>query len=140
MIVIEPDIILDESAIHYDFVRASGPGGQNVNKVSSAVQLRLDITASNLSVAIQQRLKQLAGKRLSAAGELIIHARRFRSQERNRQDALERLVKLVRQAAQKPRRRIATRPGLGAVQNRLQRKKRRGQLKKLRREDFKQEI
>ncbi len=134
MISVTADIAIDETEIHMDFVRASGPGGQNVNKVSSAVQLRFDIRNSvSIPVEIRERLIRLAGKRVTAEGVLIIHASRYRSQERNRQDAVERLVLLVRRAAEKPKRRVKTHPTLASKERQLAKKRRRSHIKKMRR-------
>lgn len=134
MISVTADIAIDETEIHMDFVRASGPGGQNVNKVSSAVQLRFDVRNSvSVPVEIRERLIRLAGKRVTGEGVLIIHASRFRTQERNRQDAVERLVLLVRRAAEKPKRRLKTRPTPASKERQLAKKRRRSQIKKLRR-------
>ncbi len=133
MIRISPTISIDEDELHEQFVRASGPGGQNVNKVATAVELRFNVEASeNLSDAVKARLKRLAGRRLTLDGEIIIKADRYRSQERNRADARERLVDLIRTAAQPPRPRIKTRPSLASKKRRLESKSRRGDIKKLR--------
>ena len=134
MIPVTDDVIIYETEIHMDFVRSSGPGGQNVNKVSTAVQLRFDVrNTASIPVEIQERLIRLAGKRVTAEGVLIIHASRFRTQERNRQDAIDRLVQLVRRAAEKPKRRVKTRPSLSSKERQLAKKRRRSHIKKMRR-------
>ena len=136
MIQITPTLALDDSEIDIEFVQAAGPGGQNVNKVATAAQLRFDVAHSpSLPDDVRARLMQLAGKRLSAEGILIINARRFRTQERNRQDARDRLIDLVRQAATPPPVRRPTRPSRAARQNRLEAKRRRSETKRLRQED-----
>lgn len=131
MIRITPYLALDEGEIKLQFIRASGPGGQNVNKVSSAVQLRFDAARSpSLSEEVRARLMRLAGSRLTNEGEVVIEAKRFRTQERNRQDAIDRLVELIRRAAEKPKPRVATRPTLASKKRRLEAKKQRGEIKR----------
>ena len=133
MIRIDERISIDERELEERFIRASGPGGQNVNKLASAVQLRFDVRGSaNLPDAVRSRLERLAGRRLTRQGVLVITAQRHRTQERNRQDALDRLVELIRRAAVAPLPRRATRPSAGARERRLQSKKRRGSVKDLR--------
>jgi ribosome-associated protein len=116
---ITPAISLDERLISFDFVRSSGPGGQNVNKVSTAVELRFDFAGAELPPALSERFRILAGRSLNQDGTLVIKAQRFRSQERNREDAIERLFALIRQAAIAPIYRRPTRPTKGSKERRL---------------------
>ena len=133
-LVADCGIAIDMGELHFDCIRASGPGGQHVNKSSTAVQLRFDVAASpSLPDAVRQRLFKLAGNRLTLDGVLIIEAKRSRSQEQNRRDAIERLLELVDQSAKAPKRRRPTKPGMGARKRRLNAKKIRGTIKRGRR-------
>jgi len=135
MIEITSTLSLGESELQLDFIRASGPGGQNVNKVSSAVQLRFDVGGSpSLTEEVKERLARLAGSRLTGEGVLVIEAKRYRSQEQNRLDAIHRLVVLIQKALEKPEIRKKTRPSFSARAARLDSKKHRGAIKRTRRE------
>jgi ribosome-associated protein len=139
MIQITDTLTIAENELQEDFVRASGPGGQNVNKVSTAVQLRFDIWSSSLPEEVRARLLRLAGKRVTTEGILIIEARRFRTQEYNRQDARDRLVALIRKAVEIPKPRQQTKPSLTSRQRRLEQKRHRSAIKKMRRLDGRSE-
>lgn len=132
MLEITPSLQIDERELQIDFVRASGPGGQNVNKVATAAQLRFDVRASSLPDEVKARLIHLAGKRVTAEGLLLIEAKRFRTQEQNREDAIQRFVELVRKSLVKPKARKKTKPTRAAKEKRLKEKKRRAEIKKTR--------
>jgi ribosome-associated protein len=129
MLRISRDLVIDENDIDISFVRASGPGGQNVNKLSTAAQLRFDTRRIQLAPDAAARLNRLAGQRLTKDGVIVIHAQRFRTQERNRSDAIDRLVELLREAVTRPVPRRPTKPTLGSKQRRLEGKKRRSDIK-----------
>src|SRR5437660_7068371 len=132
MIRITDTLSVDDRELEERFVRASGPGGQNVNKVSTAVELRFDVTASSLPSDVKARLIALAGNRITGDGVLLIDSREHRTQAQNREAARARLVALLRQAAQRPKKRRPTRPGAAARERRLASKKRRGDVKRQR--------
>jgi len=134
MIIITPRIKIKEDEIKFDFIRASGPGGQKVNKVSTAVQLRFDVKNSPaLSDDIRSRLAHLAGRRITEDGIFIIEAKRFRTQKNNRRNAINRLIKLIRKASEKPKIRIKTKPSIASKERILEAKKHRAKIKKMRR-------
>jgi ribosome-associated protein len=136
MIKITPSLQIDEREIQIDFMRASGPGGQNVNKVATAVQLRFDVYASSLPSDVKSRLIHLAGNRITSEGVLLIEAKRFRTQEQNREDAIQRFVELVRKALVMPKARKKTKPTQASREERLKEKKRRGGVKRQRQKSF----
>ena len=134
MIRITRNIAIDESEIEEEFVRASGPGGQNVNKVATAVMLRFNAAGSpSLPDDVRERLRRVAGRRMTRDGVIVIHARRYRTQERNRRDALDRLVTLIRRATERPKPRRRTKPTGASREKRLQTKRRRSEAKRRRR-------
>lgn len=134
MIRVTPSITIDESELVFVYSRASGPGGQNVNKVSTAAQLRFDVARSpSLPSDVKERFAQLAGTRMTNNGVLIIDARRYRTRERNREDAVERLVTLIRTAAKRPKRRKETKRTRESKERRLEEKRHRSQTKRRRR-------
>jgi ribosome-associated protein len=130
MLEITPTIKIHENELHFDYVRASGPGGQNVNKVATAVQLRFDVGSSTLPEEVKARLIRLAGRRTTGEGFILIEAKQFRTQERNREDALQRFVDLVRKATVKPKARRKTKPTMASKEKRITIKKRRGEIKR----------
>ncbi len=133
MIEISPSLKIDERELTFDYIRAAGPGGQNVNKVATAVQLRFDIWENDsLPIDVKARLVKLAGKRVTNEGILIIEARRFRTQEQNRADAIERFVTLSQKSLEAPKPRRKTRPTAGSREKRLQSKKNRSEVKRTR--------
>lgn len=132
-IAITATLSIDDGDLSWNFIRSAGPGGQNVNKVATAVQLRFNAAASeDLPDIVRQRLFKLAGKRLTREGEIVILARRYRKQERNREDALDRLITLIRKATETPQPRRKTRPSKAVKENRLKNKRRRSETKKMR--------
>ncbi len=133
MIHITRTITIDERDIKQEFIRSSGPGGQNVNKVSTAVQLRFNVVTSSLPDDVRKRLIHLAGRRITEDGVLIIQAQRFRTQERNRQDSIDRLVKLIRKASERPKVRRKTKPSLESKRRLLETKRHRSEAKRMRR-------
>lgn len=134
MIEITPTIFIDEKDLQFDYIRSSGPGGQNINKVATGVQLRYNLVlATSLPGEVKLRLRSLARNRISEDGILIIEAKRYRTQEQNRDDAVSRLTALVLQAAEKPRPRRKTKPSAASQADRIEAKKRRGSIKHFRR-------
>ena len=129
MLRVSRDLMIDEKDIEIGFVRASGPGGQNVNKLATAAQLRFDTRRIALAPDVAARLNRLAGQRMTKDGVIVIHAQRFRTQERNRTDAIDRLLELLREALVRPTPRRPTKPTLGSKQRRLEGKKRRSYIK-----------
>lgn len=132
MIRVTDDIFIDESEIQEEFIRSGGPGGQHVNKVSTAVQLRFDIRGSKLPWHVKDRLIRLGGKRVTEHGILVISAREFRKREMNRVEALDRLIGIIKKAAERPKKRLKTKPSRAAKERRIEEKKVRGRMKKVR--------
>lgn len=133
MITVTGSIQIDERDIQFEFIRASGPGGQNVDKVASSVQLRYDVlNSSSLGPEVKQRLVKLAKNKITENGILIIEAKRYRTQEQNRQDAINRLITLILKSAEKPKKRIKTKPTISSSIDRVDEKKRRGEVKRTR--------
>src|SRR6201996_3440754 len=129
MLRISRDLVIDDDNFDISFVRASGPGGQNVNKLANAAQLRFDTRRITLAEDVSARLSRLAGQRMTKDGVIVIHAQRFRTQERNRADAIDRLVELLREASIRPTPRGPTKPTPGSKKRRLEGKKRRSDIK-----------
>lgn len=137
MLEITPTVIIPEAELSERFTRSPGPGGQNVNKVETAVQLRFDVARTSvLTEDVRRRLLQLAGRRADRAGIITIEAHRFRTREHNREDARERLASLIRQALVRPKRRVATKPSRASRERRLQSKQARARLKQQRRRSW----
>ena len=135
MIEITPAIQIDEQDLEFTFIHSNGPGGQNVNKVSSAVQVRFNVRETpSLPVEVKQRLVRLAGRRMTSDEILIIEARQYRSQEKNRQAAQERLIRLIQQAVEPPKPRYKTKPTRASITRRLESKRKRGEIKRIRRD------
>ncbi len=133
MIAVTKNLSLDESELEFEYVMASGPGGQNVNRTASAVQLRFHVLSSaSLPAPVKERLRAQQSNRINEQGELVIEAKRFRSQHRNREDAIDRLVKMLQHAATPPKRRKPTKPSVSSKRKRLDRKKQHGEKKKRR--------
>lgn len=132
MLIIRPGLEIPENEVQLEAIRAQGAGGQNVNKVSSAIHLRFDVAASSLPEECKARLLAMADRRLNSDGVIVIKAQRFRSREKNGQDAIERLTELIRSATRRERKRIPTRPSKAAKERRLDNKSRRSQVKQLR--------
>lgn len=133
MIKINSNINLDENELSFSFIRASGPGGQNVNKVSTAVQLKFDvINSNNLDETIKQKLLKISGSRSTKDGAILIEAKRYRTQEKNKQDAIDRLVKLIQKATEIKKKRKKTRPTKASSEKRIEGKKKKSRLKKQR--------
>lgn len=132
MLIIRPGLEIPEEEVQLDAIRAQGAGGQNVNKVSSAIHLRFDVAASSLPEEYKERLLALSDRRLNSDGVIVIKAQRFRSKEKNGRDAIERLIELIRQATQRHRKRVPTRPSRAAKERRLATKSKRSQTKQLR--------
>ncbi len=133
MIQVTTNIAISESEIREEFIRSSGPGGQNVNKVASAVQLRFSVSQSpSLSEDVKQRLLKLAGRRINTEGVLIIEAKRHRTQSQNRDDAMGRLISLIKKASESPKPRVKTRPTRASKERRLETKRQRSKIKRLR--------
>lgn len=140
MSAISDKISIDESELRMDYVRSTGPGGQNVNKVATAVQLRFDVLNSkSLPEEVKARLIKLAGKRVTQESILVIEAKRFRTQEKNREDALARFYGLVQKAFEKPKARKRTKPSAASIEKRLERKKQRGEKKRSRQRNLPEE-
>lgn len=137
MLIINSRLSIPDGELIETFVRSSGPGGQNINKVASAVQLRFGVENSTaLSEEVKQRLKRLAGRRMTSEGVIVIEAKRYRDQEKNRADARERLAALIRRALEQPKPRKRTRPSRSAVQERLDQKRKNSERKKMRRKEW----
>ena len=136
MLEITPSFEIDDRDLQIDFIRSSGPGGQNVNKVATAVQLRFNVRESSLPEEAKTRLIHLAGKRMTSEGVLVLEAKRFRTQEQNREDAIQRFIGLVRKSFEKPKPRKKTKPTKASKEARLKEKKRKGEIKRLRNKSF----